>query len=132
VVVPVDFNALFANTESEDEDTIGLAEAIDAPNATYGQTEFQATTIAESMNPESEKKTEPLVTLELYFRKYARKPGPLNAIGVGIRLKTMLGAPVRAGARTLKLVKGERDNQAAHHRTGWYKVKELPRETHSV
>ena len=126
VACTIDFNALFARAESEDDDTIGLVEALDALHATYGETEFQAATVAEHINAEMEKKPEPLVTLELYFRKLARKPGPLNAIGIGVRLKSMVGAPVRAGERILKLVKGEEDHQARNHRTGWYKVKEAP------
>jgi hypothetical protein len=35
----------------------------------------------------------------------------------------MVGAPVRMGELTLKLVKGEGENQAQHRRTGWYQVK---------
>jgi hypothetical protein len=122
----VDFNTLFAAMETDDEETIGLADTVDILHSFWPSTDFQASDVADLINHPTDPEIEKATILRGYFEKNSRRSGgTLSSIAIGRRLGLMVGAPVRVGEQTMKLVKTAPDNRPQQRRTAWFQVKLL-------
>jgi hypothetical protein len=120
-VAPVDFGALFAGVETDDEETSGLADMLHILQTTWPRS-FQSSDIAKAINEPGEFDDNIAAGLRGFFDTTGRRQGSVvNPIAIGRRLQAIADAPVQVGNRILKLVKTS-SNAPGQHRPKWYSV----------
>jgi hypothetical protein len=116
----VDFASLFASVEREDEDTAGMAEVLEILHTTWTGKPFQAADLVDLILKPMEGEDGKAAILRAYFETPSRRgPGAITAKSVGKRLSAMLGAPIWAEDKTLKLL---REGEPKHGHPAWFKV----------
>jgi hypothetical protein len=120
----IDFGALFAEVEGDDEELASLADVLEALHGRWPDTEFQATDVVNFIDCPGAGNNEAAQLLRQFCSPLGRgahvAPTPKS---VGRRLAANAGAPVRIGDRVMTLIKKQPENQVQAKRTTWYKVK---------
>jgi hypothetical protein len=120
---PVDFSKLFAEAESEDEDTIGLAEALEILSARWLDTPFQAAEVAEFITDPTHAGDDVVRSFREFLGPSTRNSmAPLSPKSIGRKLAAMADAPVQVGDRVMTLSKHQPENQLKAKRTISYQV----------
>jgi hypothetical protein len=120
----VDFGALFASVESDDEETIGLADTLEILHATWPNGYFQASHVANLINQPMEADDDKANLLRGFFDPTGRRQsGTVSCIAIGRHLGRIVDAPVRVGDRILKLARSNPDIRLQQRRTAWFQVK---------
>jgi hypothetical protein len=118
--VTVDFSALFAAVEGEDEEAVGLAEVLDNLHALWPGTPFQASGVSDVIGQPMESEHTQAAVLRAYFETPSRRgPGTITPKSIGKRLAAMVGAPVWVGDKTMKLSK---QADPKHKNARWFRV----------
>ena len=118
----VNFASLFNDLETEDEDTLALANVLDILNRRY-VAGFTSSDVAGLINAPSEYEHDTVAELRAFFENQNRRPsGSLGAITIGKRLGNCIDAPVFVGGRTLKLVRTQPANQAEQRKVARFKI----------
>jgi hypothetical protein len=117
----VDFAALFARMEGDDEETASLIDILDLIHTRWPEF-FQAADIARFVNEPPIDDEEIAGTLRAFLDPPGRRISQMSTISVGRRLGMIVDAPVSAENRTLKLIRTVPENQPQQRKSGWFRV----------
>jgi hypothetical protein len=121
---PIDFAAMFAAVEGEDEDTGGLSAVLDILHAVWPEKPFQASDVANLITNPMQGEEVNAANLRSYFETPSRRgPGNITPKSIGKRLAAMLGAPVWVEGKTMKLVRVSDDRRHERKFASWFHVR---------
>jgi hypothetical protein len=126
---PIDFGAIVAEIEAEDEEAGGISEILEILHAEWKDT-FQSSDITKHIAmldysdvPEHIEERKALCG---FFDPTGRRGTDISPVTIGKRLKAIVGAPVFVGDHTMTL-KAIKDGGAVSRRTTFYQVEVAPR-----
>jgi hypothetical protein len=120
----ISFKQLFADSEGEDDEKIGLGQTLTTLRSLYGAgVDFQASQVTQAANPGDEatqsQRLRAAILRDFFETPSARGVGTLTPKSIGRRLKANVGTIVCVGDETLTLVL----NKARGSKDGlWYNV----------
>jgi hypothetical protein len=122
IAKPVDFTALFADVEGDDEETASLIDVLGIIHNRWPEF-FQAADVARFVNEPPMGDEEDAGTLRAFFDPSGRKLSQMSSIAVGKRLGAVVDTPVCAGNNTMKLTRTAPMNQPQQRKTGWFHIR---------
>jgi hypothetical protein len=122
----IDFGAIFASVEGEDEESSSLAEVLEVLYSVWPTDYFQASQVAKLINEPMQDEAEQARQLREYFENSGRRSsGDVTSMVVGRRLGMVADVPMLASGRTLKLVRYQPDERAQKRLVARFKVRVL-------
>jgi hypothetical protein len=122
----IDFGKVFADVEADDEESGGISRILEILNRTWPTLSFQASDIAKFIGSGDARTEEDRKALCEFFDPSGRRGTEIPTITIGMRLKTILDAPVYADDQTMTLI-APREGGGTAKKATFFKVRVAPR-----